>query len=469
LRRRGNWTVPLGIILSTACARYHPQPIDPAAYITEYRARRLNDPALLAWVTRWAGPISPSGWTDRQLAVAGLRLRADIERSRREWQAARAGEHSAGARPPVGANVDVERAVSGSDGQSPWVVAIGGLQAVELGGKRGARLAQARARTSAAQADLAIVSWRVVRDVRAAALAVALAEGERASVSRELTAMTSVQQLERQRFAEAAVTSSEVARTSSDVAVVEGAVAATERELIEARAGLAVAIGLPPRALDTVRVAPVLSSDCLRFDSLGADSLEAVALSARPEIARALAGYAAAEADLRFQVARQFPDLDVGPGFIWDQGVHRWTLALALPGLLAFRNKAPIAEAEASRRTAAARVMEAQESILGELAAAEESCRGAQIERVAADSQLAVAQRSLERANAAYERGETGRLDAALAELAVVRAESARRAAERQIALAGLAVEAATSEWRGGPGARWPDPRSESGEEAMPR
>ncbi len=127
--------------------------------------------------------------------------------------------------------------------------------------------------------------------------------------------------------------------------------------------------------MDSIAIVPVASHACERLDSLGMDSLETLALSTRPEIARALAEYAGAEANLKLQVARQFPDLDLGPGFIWDQGVHRWTLALAVPGLLGFRNRGPIAEATASRRASAARVVETQDSILGELTIAGEGCQ----------------------------------------------------------------------------------------------
>src|SRR5438876_1180640 len=112
-----------------------------------------------------------------------------------------------------------------------------------------------------------------------------------------------VQEVEQQRVAEAAVTASEVARTGSEVEEVRGAVAVTEGELIGARAALSVAVGLPPRALDSIGLAPAVSGSCVRLDSLGADSLETLALSTRPEIAGALAGYAGAEAQLRLQVA----------------------------------------------------------------------------------------------------------------------------------------------------------------------
>jgi outer membrane protein TolC len=448
----------VGLAVSS-CARYQPAPIEPSTHVQEYGARRLDAPATIAWVQRWAGPIAIAGWTDRQLAVAAMRFRAEIARAAAEWRLAKAGERTAGVRPAPGVTGDVERAVSGSDGQSPWVVSLGALTTVELGGKRGARIQQARARTAQAEAGIAIETWRVTSDVRQAVVGMTLADDALIGAAEELSALRQVQEMEQQRFAEAAVTSSELARIVSDVEQARVEVARAERDRIEARAALSGAIGLPPSALHSIAIAPSTSSGCERFDSLGADSLQALALTRRPEMARALAGYALAEADVRLQVARQYPDLDIGPGFIWDQGVHRWTVALALPALLAIRSHAPIAAAEAARAVAGVGVAETQDSILGGLAFAREACRGTRLERVAADSQMAAAQRAQSRADAAYARGESTRLETALAQLAVVRARRARREAMRSMVLAGMALEQAAGLWQGASAAGWPDPR----------
>jgi hypothetical protein len=166
------------------------------------------------------------------------------------------------------------------------------------------------------------------------------------------------------------------------------------------------------------------------------------------------------EADLRTEVARQYPDLELGPGFIWDQGVNRWTLALALPKLLGFRNQAPLRAAEANRRAAAGGVGEAQEAVLVDVETAIAACRAARLLRDAADAQVGVAAEAARLAEAAYARGETSRLDPALAALARLRAERARAAAERHLMLAGLSLEAATGDWTGD-GTQWPDPRED--------
>jgi outer membrane protein TolC len=176
---------------------------------------------------------------------------------------------------------------------------------------------------------------------------------------------------------------------------------------------------------------------------------------------RALANYAVSESDLRLEVARQYPDLELGPGFIWDQGVHRWTLALALPNLLGFRNRAAIAEAEAARAAAGARVAETQESLLAEVSMAVSACRGALLEQVAADSQVVVAGQAATLAQAAFERGETSGLEPALAALAVARAERLRNAARARMTAAAQALIAAAGNAAALGAERWPDPREE--------
>jgi outer membrane protein, heavy metal efflux system len=443
------------------CVRYVPQPIEPARHAGVYRARRLSDPRLLDWVSRWA--VRPAGgrWTDRQLALAALGLRAELARARAEWRAALAAERTAGARPSPGVTAELERAVSGSGDASPWVVSLGGLWSVELGGKRGARLQRARARSAMAEAELRRTAWRIASETRAAALALASADAERADAEREAGTLTEVQSLERARYEEAALTAAELARTAAEVQEARFRASAADAAAIDARAALAALTALPPAALDGAEVEAEPASGCASLVTLGDDSLAALALTRRPEIGGALAEYAVAEAGLRGEVARQYPDLDLGPGFIWDQGVHRWTLALALPNLLKFRNRSAIDEALAGRAAAAARVAEIQDVLLGDAVRAAGRCRGARLEAGAADSQVVVAERQAMLARAAYERGETSRLDPMLAALGVVRAERARRLQAGRLAAAGRALEAAIGGSADAEGGRWPDPRSD--------
>ncbi|HUR93420.1 MAG TPA: TolC family protein [Gemmatimonadales bacterium] len=453
--------LPLLLLATLGCVRYAPAPLELGLHPAAYRARRLTEPKLLAWVARWTARPEGLRWNDRQLALVALATRSDLARARVDWRTAQASERTAGERPRPGLEAGVERAVSGSEGNSPWVISLAGLVDLELGGKRGARVQRARAQAAVAEAELRLTAWRVVLDVRAAALALSSGAADLALARREVAALEGVRQLETDRYREASLTAAELARTGAEAQDARVRTSAVESQLLEARVALASALAVPAVAVDSLDLTfePVVR--CGELARVGADSLATLALSSRPEIGMALAGYAVSEASLRLEVARQYPDLELGPGFVWDQGVHRWTLALALPGLLAFRNRGAIKEAEASRTAAAARVAELQDELLGDVELAVARCRGAALQRAAADSQVTIARQSADAARAAYARGETSRLDPALAELALLRAERARVGADARLRASDHALDAALGGFPGPDQGRWPDPRDD--------
>jgi outer membrane protein, heavy metal efflux system len=463
--------IRVGLCLALACAgcvRYQPRPVDPTIHPAEVVRRDLRDSALLAVVTRYAGRPETNRWTDRQLALAGLTLRADLRRLRAEWRAAEAAVGTAGERPGIGVQGDVERRVGGREVEDPWVVGVAGVIQLELGGKRGARLQAAHAGVMLAESRLVGSARAVAVETRLAAAALVHAQADAADAREEVRALERVHALERSRFAEAALDASELARTSTDIQNARLVQAELEHALLRARARLGAAMALPARALDSL--APVLDAPigCASLDSMGPSAFAADAVQRRTEIATALAEYAISESRLRLEVARQYPDLELGPGFLWDEGVYRWTVAFALPALLGSRNRGAILEADASRDVAALHVAEVQDSVLADVDLALEGCRGSQLELAAADSVVAAAERLERREREAYERGETTTLEPARAELQLSRARRARRAAERRLSLASLELERAA----GGPPSadgHWPDPRQDPNEEPPPQ
>ena len=459
--RLGPWLA----LACVACVRYQTRPLDPASHPVAVSARDLGDSAFVAGVARYAGAPDGTRWTDRQLAVAALRLRSDLRRLRAEWREARVALRTAGERPRPGVQGELERRVGGRDEGSPWVVAVGGLFTLELGGKRGARLQAARAGVAMAESRLLAASWSAATDARRAVAELAQASGEVGDAREEVHLLEEVHALERARYAEAALGASDLARTSTEIQNARLSLAGSRHGLLRARATLARALGLPVRAVEAIEPQLAPAAGCESLDSAEADSLVAAAVGQRHEISLALSRYALAEARLRLEVARQYPDLELGPGFIWDQGVHRWTLALALPGLLAGRNRGAIGEADAARETAGLAVAEVQDAIMADVESVIQRCRGAALELAAADSVVAAAARLVERDRAAYQRGETSRLEPARAELQLLRAERARRRAARGLALASLELEGVSGDPSPAGGA-WPDPRQEPEEEA---
>jgi outer membrane protein TolC len=98
------------------------------------------------------------------------------------------------------------------------------------------------------------------------------------------------------------------------------------------------------------------------------------------DVQRALAQYAAVDAALRLEIAKQYPDVHLDPGYEYDQGEHKFSIGPSLSLPIFDRNQGPIAEAKAKRDEAAAGFLALQAGAIQ------------QMEKAIADYQLALAQ-----------------------------------------------------------------------------
>lgn len=375
-------------------------------------------------------------------------------------QAARAGEITAGTLPFADANATVERAAHPNAGDaSPWTIALSGGITLETGGKREARQVRARALTMAATLRVDATGWQLAQEARQAAVAVAGADRDVGDAEVETTALRTVLELLRARYVEGRVSLADIAQSETDVQTAVVALVQARRARTEARSSLARALGVQLRQVESTSFRDEPRIGCATVDSIGTDgaiALGTIALQSRRELGVAIAEYAIAEADLRVAVAQQYPDLTIGPGIAWDQGVGRWLLSVGSSAITTNRNRGPIAEAEAQRTVRAAHVAVVQDSILAQLDSGLAGCRDLRGEIAAADSLVATAAERLRLAEASYARGETGQTEGALARLALVRVSRTQHQAIQRRQAAGAALEAALGRWLTRPEIRWP-------------
>jgi outer membrane protein TolC len=90
-------------------------------------------------------------------------------------------------------------------------------------------------------------------------------------------------------------------------------------------------------------------------------------LLGRADILAGLSDYAAAEAALQLEIARQYPDIHLNPGYQFDQGDNIWTLGITFELPVINHNQGPIAEAKARRNQAAAQFDALQAKVLAEI------------------------------------------------------------------------------------------------------
>jgi cobalt-zinc-cadmium efflux system outer membrane protein len=208
------------------------------------------------------------------------------------------------------------------------------------------------------------------------------------------------------------------------------------------RFAVAAALGVPAGALDGVRMS-FATLDTFPSPEQVAPSREQALLD-RTDVLAALADYRASEAALRLQLARQYPDLDLGPGFSRGYTARELerslTLGISLTLPIFNHNQGPIAEAEARRREAAANFNAVQARAVTQVDAALSGYRASLAKLRTADGLLAEQHRRMNSMQALFNAGETDHLTLAQTQSELAADELAHLQAftEAQVALGAL-------------------------------
>lgn len=426
-----------------SCQTFHPRPIDPSATAQRIESRRLDDPRL----RQFMGGASPTAWDLDAVTLAALYFHPDLDVAQARLDIARAAIVTARTRPNPALSLGAQRNANTPEGESPWKLDIGLDVPVETAGKRGIRAARARQLAESARLAITTTAWQVRARVRTA-----LVDYEIGVQSATL--------LERQQSLQREIVGIlEVRRSvgeSSLVELMQARIAATQSELLlrdarstlqRARARLAAAIGISLAALQSITITSTLPPE----PSLPVtQDLRQAALTERSDIRALLAEYAAAESALRLEIARQYPDLHLTPGYAWDQGANKWSLGLRAALPIFDQNRGPIAEAEARRKETAARFRVLQAKVIGDLDAASSAYRTALDKLEASDALLSLSEQQAKAIGLRFERGEADRLELRSAELQINTIAVARSSALREVQQALGDLEAALQQPIGG-------------------
>ncbi len=418
-------------LFASGCVHFQAKPISPAETASAFAARSLRDPGLAEFLAgnHESVPAVGQPWGLRALTLAAFYFHPDLDVARADLAVAQAATVTAGGRanPAVAASAGYDTTTDVRT-ISPWILTFNLDIPLTTAGKRRHRIAEAAGLADAARFHLASVAWGVRSGVRAALVELAATTRSGALLSRQEAILSENatlldRQLEAGEVSPFEATQGHLALTSAKLAV-----EAAEARTLAARGQLAAALGVPQAALADVHFSV---DDIAKTDTeVPAAAARREALLNRADVLGALAEYDASQAALALEIARQYPDLSLGPGYEFDQGEDKWFLALSLPLPLMNRNRGPIAEAEARRQAAAAHFNAVQADAMGRIDRAVQAYAAAKkaLATASAIGADAAAQQRLARAR--FDAGEISRLELGTADLELVTAELARLDAE---------------------------------------
>ena len=347
--------VPLAVasaLALSACVAYAPAPVHLETYPDQRAATRLSAPA------------DGVAWTGADLLAQALRANPSVAEAAAKYRTARAAAKVSHVPPPASLTLTAEYAKSEP---KQWLYGAASDIPLDIGARRQERITAADLAALQALYDYGEAVWTV-------RTALAKARTERLYADEEIAQARAVEAL---RAARADRLDRRVAAGEDDrslALVARGELATARRRVVDASgrraaadAALAAALGVPASAVRDLRLAPVASAS----NSLDVSAAARTAALTRRDVLRAIVDYDLAESALRLEIAKQYPEVRIGPGYTYDHGVAKlpFNLALTLPPQ--DLNRAAIAQAEAKRAEAGRSLEAVQATALAAIDTAE--------------------------------------------------------------------------------------------------
>jgi cobalt-zinc-cadmium efflux system outer membrane protein len=359
--------LPVATLAACTSVSVPPAPIEPAATAAMLTARSLQAPEIAAALAKVGGSTA-AGWNIDALTVAAWTLRSDVAVAAADINTGLSAERVAGLRPNPTLNFDQSSFVTNYlQDPTVWVFSTALNFTIETGDKREIRVAQARADTETRRWRLAELLWQTRAELRRALVARDLAQRNVALSEAEIVLRQDFLDWVETQIRFGVGVGSERLNAQTNLVRAQAQLRAARGDLATAEAQIAAAAGIAIENLPLGQLMPVVTDTLPTPESYDLGMLRDMAIVNRLTVRHALADYAVTEQALRQAVARQYPDINLGPGYTYDRGDHAITVAASAIIPLLHDESDAIAQAVNVRTAAAAQFQQAQSLALGEV------------------------------------------------------------------------------------------------------
>jgi len=386
---------------------YLPKPIEPAKIANKLAQRSVSDADFQTFLAAQEYPknqLPIALWGENELSLSALFFHPDLNTARAQWRAAQAAQMTAAQRPEIGINGSADNH-SQSANKSPWTYTLGIDIPIVTAGKREAQIAQAAGLTEAARIEIAQTAWQVHTRVAKSLLEYQYSVAQSAILKNEVTLRTAIADMLVKRMDAGMASSIEVSNARISLQKAEQAYMAESGRIAALGAALANDAGLSLNTFSQLKVQPFAKTEPVSLNDLQYE-----ALLNRLDIRASLARYEAAEAKLRLEIAKQYPDITLSPSKTLDQGDKIWSLGFSSLLTLINKNRGMIAEASALRELEVMQFEALQAKVIGDLNQSKAAYQAALEANIKAEAVLGSQQKRTEQAERQFNAGFADRL-----------------------------------------------------------
>jgi outer membrane protein TolC len=354
---------------SCAYQEYEPAPIETNEIINNIVSRDVNEPDFIDFmhengIAQW--PVKQ--WSFEEITLAALYFNPQMEAEFAEFDLSEAQALLLLQRENPVIGVPLEHHSDTSDGVSPWTIGILFDFIFERPAKRRAKQDRAQAEIQAALVGVSESVWDLRSELKLAWIKYTSAlilsdfiKNESKLLEDSHVILHRQHELGESSYFEVSNTRLEMQRLKLGSSHHQVVVSDDYYELL-------ALVGLSPEKMSSQEF--ILSDDRALpgIEDISQLTIQNMALHERYDIKQAMFVYQAHEAALRLEIERQYPDITLSPGFIFDQDDKIWALATSWVLPLFHHNEAQINEALAKRHLLQKQFQVLQSNLIHELA-----------------------------------------------------------------------------------------------------
>lgn len=365
--------IPLCLIASLFLggAKVQEKPLSPVKTALEYQNRSLTDPIFQGYIKKTSNMDSmawpPSSWDLDLLTRAAFYYHPDLDIARSRLKTLTSGVENAGSKPNPIFQSQPRYTFNPSTNASPWYLQLFSGFTIETAGKRGHRVEQATHLAEVSRINIGQIAWQVRSRLRNSLVSHLGAKGRLIALQEQQTDQQDILDGIQHRVTVGESSQLEVTQTQIALEQIQLQTQEAERQKQESLTQVAQAIGVTVDAISELPFATSWFDKPPPLSGISRMELRQEALMGRADILGVMEEYQASHAALKLLVSQRYPDIRIGPGYLWNQGQRFWALPLDLVFSTQFSTKGAIQEALNRRDEVATRFTALQAQVIGEV------------------------------------------------------------------------------------------------------
>jgi len=354
----------------TACGfqEYIAKPIDTAALGQKIAARRADNEQFHQYLVNNGYPAARlpiQQWALDDLIHCALFFNPSLDIARAQWRSAEAAKLTAAEMrlPTIGGQY--AKSNNASEEISPHAYGLSIEIPIETANKRNIRIESAQHLSEAAKLRIAQAAWQLRNDVAKTFNEYQANRQQIKLLSKEQSYRQDVVAIYQKRIDLGESSSIELSKAKLQLQTLNTELESKQRNHLVLLSGLANSLGLPLAQVEQMQIADTADTKLLTTPL--PDDLQSRALLNRLDIRIALERYAVAEAKLKLEIAKQYPDIVISPGYAYEFGDKIWSLGLSSLITILTKNKLAIAEATQLREVEARQFEALQTNVIAEV------------------------------------------------------------------------------------------------------